>query len=201
MTEHLSKRMKRFAPLALALPLLLLAGVLSSAQAARPFLNVNVLIDLTKGGEIVASKSSHSDPSAIKDKTFIELDLKVIIDETSSKNIQAIVDQGINADISGCKPGSYDPLDMEDGLRYFFQITYDGKTKKEQARATIYPGERSRNPYNDVFCEYDPKLGTTKAIFRVRGFFFVRHSTLPTGADIQIRPINPTPAEAETFLK
>jgi len=199
MSRNILIKVKQFALLGLALPLLLAAGTWNSAQAARPFLNVNITINMAQGGQIMPG-SSHTDPRAIQDKTFIELDLKVIVDQVSSKQILKIVDQGIDSEPSGCEPGNFNPLDMEDGLRYFFQVGEISQKNTPQIRATIYPGERSRNPYNDVFCEYDPKQ-PKKAIFRVRGFFFVRHSRLPDGADIQIRPINPTADEAEKFLK
>ena len=196
MIKDMKNHTKAVASLLAAILFFTLAAC-SSAFATRPFLHVKINLDMSRGGTIMEG-STHTDPRNIEDKTFIELDLRVIVDDLSAKQISKIVDQGIDKEPSGCYPGKYDPMDMEDDLRYFFQVAGVGD---KQLRATIYPGERSRNPYNDVFCEYDPKLGPKKAIFRVRGFFFVRYSSLPLGADIQLRPIIPTPEEAEKFLK
>lgn len=182
--------------LAFVISMMALPASWQKAEAARNFKDINITVDLSRAG-VIDPKSTITKPSEVQDRAFIKMDLKVIVDKISARQLLKIVDQGIDDEPSGCQPGKYDPLDMEDGLRYFFQVNSGNK----QVRATIYPGERSRNPFNDVFCEYNKKLGEKKAVFRVRGFFFVRHSDIPGGIDIQLRPVRPTSEETEKYFQ
>lgn len=183
------------------LALVAMVGFVSTGHAeGRDFVAANITVDLSRGGE-VSEDSSFTNPSDIKDKTFINLDLKIIVDASSASSIKRIVDQGISSEDAGCLPGLYNAMDMEDGLRYFFVTSpIDKNGNAVTVQATIYPGERSNNPYNDVFCEYDPKLSEKKAVFRIRGFFFIRHSQILNGIDVQLRPVQLTAAETSKIF-
>ena len=134
----------------------------------------------------------------IKDGIFVKLDLQIKLTAEDRDKIEKMVDQGFTSEPSGCEPGAFGPLDMEDGLRYFFDIELQSA---ESVRATIYPGNRSTHWTNDVFCEFDPEAGENVAVFRLSGFYFVIHRNLREAVDIQLRPITLSPEEFEKYVQ
>lgn len=117
----------------------------------------------------------------LPDNVFAKVDMRVIIDEDAASYIKKMVDQGFTDEPSGCGPGRYGPLDMHQGLRYFLDVI-DRNPRKIQF--TFYPGDKTTNWANAVYCEYDETLGKDMAVARFTGFYHVRHRELPNGRDI-----------------
>ena len=175
------------------------------AAQAREFVRTEMELDIATGesqSQIVLEEGA--DPvvllsaSDITDGAFTYLDLKVVLSEDTKNEVEKMVDQGFTAEPSGCAPGQYGPLDMEDGLRYFFDISVLNKTdnpENERVRGTIYPGNRSTHWLNDVFCEHDSERGDDEAIMRVTGYYYVIHRNLRDAIDIQLRAVTLTEAE------
>lgn len=172
------------------------AAVLAASPAiARDFLDVTIELDKASGNfdaSFVAAPGTApqrlGSAKDIQDGVFVHLDLKVALNASNFEEVQKMVDQGFTSEPSGCQPLGWGPLDMEDGLRYFFAIELAGT--EETVRATIYPGNRSTHWYNDVFCEYSEAAGDDGAQFRLTGYFFVIHRQLSRNkVDIQLRPV------------
>jgi len=145
----------------------------------------------------VLSGSSIQKPEEIYDETFVYLDLRVLLDATSPDSaVAALSDLSpTGTPLTGiCIPGSYGKLDMAADLAYSVVTT----TKDDiRVTASMYPGDRAENPFNDVFCAFDGN--PAQAVFRLRGFFFVMKDQTEDGIFVQLRPINPTPEEAVKF--
>ena len=138
--------------------------------------------------------------TTIIDGAFTYLDLSLILTGATTDLIQKMVDQGYSSEPSGCAPGVYAPLDMEDGLRYFFELGAvaarpGGPT--ERVRVTAYPGNRTTHWANDVSCEYSTERGDDTAVLRMTGYFYVIHRRLEDGTDIQLRAVVPTDEEVD----
>ena len=145
----------------------------------------------------VLSGSSIQKPEEIYDETFIYLDLRVLLDASSPDSaVTALSDLSpTGTPLTGiCVPGSYGKLDMAPDLAYSVVTTTQDDVR---VTASIYPGDRAENPFNDVFCAFDGN--PAQAVFRLRGFFFVMKDQTEDGVFVQLRPINPTPEEAEKF--
>ena len=181
-----------------------IGGVVSTAEA-RDFQVVSITVDPSTGQfdaklDVGEGQPPYQMTSAreIANGIFTKIDLKVALTNETRELIQKMLDQGFTSEPSGCTPGAYGPLDMEDGLRYFFEI---GLSVGEKVNATIYPGNRSTHWTNDVFCEYDAEAGADKSIFRLTGFYYVIHRELPEDTiDVQLRPVTLSNEEVETYL-
>ncbi len=141
--------------------------------------------------------------SDITDREFVDLDLRIIVDAETAPQIMKRLDQGFTSEDSGCDPTYYGPLAMEEGLKYFFDLTLlsnEPIAERENVRGTIYPGDRSTHWANDVFCEYDAELGDDYAVLRFSGYFFVIHSKLKDAVDIQLRPLTLTDAQIDALV-
>lgn len=186
-----------------ALALCAAALAAPAASEAREILETSITLDLGTGAfDAKLSQGPDKPPfeltsaRQIADGAFVKLDMKVSLTAETRERLEKMVDQGFTSEPSGCEPGAFQPLDMEDGLRYFFDV---GLIGDERVRATIYPGNRSTHWANDVFCEYDPK-DADAAIFRLTGFFYVIHRQLPDAIDVQLRPITLSTAEVEKHM-
>ncbi len=135
----------------------------------------------------------------LADGTFTQLDLRIPVSADTAEEVRRMVDQGYASEPSGCAPGAYGPLDMENGLRYFFELDTIDENAGEAARVTVYAGDRATHWTNDVFCEYDANLGADAAVLRISGFFYVIHRNVPGGADIQLRAVTLTQEEIERY--
>ena len=173
----------------------------NEAQADAPrFKPIDIYLSQTEGsfGEVL-SGSSIQKPEEIYDETFVYLDLRVVLDATSPDTaVTALSDLSpTGTPITGiCVPGSYGKLDMAPDLAYSVVTrTQDGV----RVTASMYPGDRAENPFNDVFCAFDGN--PAQAVFRLRGFFFVMKDQTEDGIFVQLRPINPTPDEAAKFWR
>lgn len=199
---------KHFAAAATALTMTLAAPL---AAQARPFAITNMTLNIAQGSSVATvllpgreEEVKLTTATSIEDGAFTKIDLKIVLDSQTADDVQKMVDQGFTSEPSGCAPGQFGPLDMEDGLRYFFEIDLRENNRqplRERVRGTIYPGNRSTHWTNDVFCEYDPALGDDYAVLRFTGFFFVIHRTLGDRVDIQLRPVTLTDAEIQAVYE
>lgn len=171
----------------------------AKAQGDAPrFKPIDIILSQIEGsfGEVL-SGSSIQKPEEIYDETFVYLDLRVVLDASSpDTSVTALSDLSpTGTPLTGiCIPGSYGKLDMAPDLAYSVVTrTQDGV----RVTASMYPGDRAENPFNDVFCAFDGN--PTQAVFRLRGFFFVMKDQTENGIVVQLRPINPTPDEAAKF--
>lgn len=185
-----------------ALALTAAATIAAAPAEARDFAVTDITLNLGNGefdATLATAEGPYKFQSAreVKDGIFIKLDLAISLDSpATAERLRKMVDQGFTDEPAGCLAPDFGPLDMEDGLRYFFE-TGSGA---ESVRATIYPGNRSTHWTNDVFCEYSEALGQSGAVFRLTGFFFVIHRNLPDGVDIQLRPVTLSADEVNAYL-
>ncbi|MEL6279049.1 MAG: hypothetical protein AAFU68_11865 [Pseudomonadota bacterium] len=175
---------------------------LPSDAEARDFAVTDIVLNLANG-EFDATLQTPDGPykfqsaREVKDGIFIKLDLAIALNNAAtSERLRKMVDQGFTDEPAGCVAPNFGPLDMEDGLRYFFETG----GSSERVTATIYPGNRSTHWTNDVFCEFNESLGAETAVFRLTGFFFVIHRNLKDGVDIQLRPVTLSADEVNTYL-
>lgn len=204
----MSSRSARF--LAIAAGLVAALSWTGAAQA-RPFADTRMTLDIARGSsQAQVFLPGRDQPvvlrnaTSIEDGAFTKLDLRIIVNRATTDQVQKMVDQGFTSEPSGCTPGQYGPLDMEDGLRYFFELDLRESNRErleQRVRGTIYPGNRSTHWTNDVFCEYDSELGETYAVLRITGFFFVIHRNLDDRVDVQLRPVTLTDDEFETVFE
>lgn len=134
--------------------------------------------------------------SILPDNVFAKVDMRVIIDEATTEYISKMVDQGFTEEPSGCAPGRYGPMDMHQGLRYFLDVV---DRNPKQVQFSFYPGDKTTNWANSVYCEFDETLGDEKAVMRFTGFFHVRHRELPTGLDLIFSAFPVSPEQAAIF--
>lgn len=179
----------------------LLAALAMAAPAEaqqRELQYVSIAYDVGEG-VVVEEGSTINSPSQIAAETFVRLDVRLILDEDSADSLVKTFD-GSTAppEPSGCTPGDYGPMAMERDLSYSIVTPpVDGQS----VRATIYPGERSEHWANDVFCEYDPKLGDAFAVAVISGFFYVRPRQRQDSVDVLLRAIVPTQTEMQMLLR
>lgn len=182
------------------------ACVAASPAMARDFSRTSM--DLFFGAEAApgtvrtagVNVDAFSDPARdLADRTFTELDIRIVLRSDNQEDVRRMVDQGYAAEPSGCAPGGYGPLDMEDGLRYFFDLDTATAEDASTTRVTVYPGNRATHWTNDVFCEFDPGLGEDAAVLRISGFFYAIHRAVEGGVDVQLRAVTLTPDEVERY--
>ncbi len=181
------------------------------AAEARPFAITTMTLDIARGSSTAAVLLPGRDKAVkltsattIEDGAFTRIDLQIVLNAATADQVQKMVDQGFTSEPSGCAPGQYGPLDMEDGLRYFFEIDLRENNRqplRERVRGTIYPGNRSTHWTNDVFCEYDSDLGDDYAVMRISGFFYVIHRNLGDRVDVQLRPVTLTDDEMQAVFE
>ncbi len=174
---------------------------------ARDVGAARVTIDMATGEfKAVATREIGQKPApitsavALRDGGFFILDLRLVLNKETKDEVTKMVDQGFTAEPSGCMPGAYGPLDMDDGLRYMVELNVENeKVGERKVRATIYPGNRSTHWTNDVFCEYPEGANGETAILRITGFFYVLHRKIDGGVDVQLRAITLTDQEIDSF--
>lgn len=170
----------------------------AGAQSSMRFKPITIVLNEAGGvrGALLPG-STITDPAQIFDETFIYLDLRVVLDAASAEDaVAAISDLSPTGteQVGFCGPGLYGKLDMGADLAYLVRTTTDDGVS---VTGHIYAGDRSENPYNDVFCGFEGK--PEQAELRLRGFFFVMRDRTDRGVFVQLRPVNPTPQEAERF--
>ncbi len=200
----MTTRMQRFSVFAgVALGL----GVASSARATE-FGGVDILIDLptnTAQGEVRrldGERRKVTRADEIVDGAFVKADVRIRVDDDSSGAVMKRLDQAFRSEPAGCAPGEYGALEMEAGLKYFFDLsplTQEQKRNFGRVSATLYPGDRATNWANDVFCEFDPDLGEKAAVLRFTGFFYVIHRKTGDGMNIQMRAVELTAGQIYEF--
>ncbi len=183
------------------------ALVAPSMAQARPFAVTELTIDLRdrsfQSSTLLPTRDQAVpivEATSIADGGFTKLDLRVIIREDEDEAVQKMVDQSFRSEPSGCRAGYSGPLDMEDGLRYFFSldlVTANGMPFEQKVNGTIYPGDRSLNWTNDVFCEFDADLGASAAVLRITGFYYIIQRQEQGSTNIQLRPVTLTEEEMQ----
>lgn len=196
-----------------AMALGLLAGAPASAQAQGPyFMKAQIRYDLATGAfdasveEAPGKVAKLTSAAAIVDGAFVWLDLKIRVPkpppgkrDPKAKSIDKVGAESFGPEPSGCTPGVYGELDMEDGLKYVFDFNVRSVKASENVSGSIYPGDRSTHWTNDVTCEFDGDANS--AIFHMTGFYFVMHRTLKDKIDIQLRPVPLSPEQAARYLQ
>ncbi|MEL7030608.1 MAG: hypothetical protein AAGL49_15690, partial [Pseudomonadota bacterium] len=120
----------------------------------------------------------------IRDGEFVNLNLRIILDDETEETVMKRLEQAFRSEPSGCSPDYYGPLEMEQGLQYYFDLTLlsnEVEGEIENVSGTIYPGDRSTQWANDAFCEYDEALGEDYAILHFSGYYFVIHRQTDDG--------------------
>ena len=156
------------------------------SAVAQDFYQATVTLDIIKKEatrEIFGPlrNGSRERLEVLPDNVFAKVDLKILIDEETSSSIKKMVNQGFTDEPSGCAPGNYGPMDMHQGLRYFLDVL---DKNPNDIQFTVYPGDKTVNWANSVYCEYDNALGEELAIVRLSGFYHVRHRNLEDGLDV-----------------
>ena len=173
-----------------------LAATAATAQDRR-IIPIDIIYDVANN-VVVDEGSNIQSPSQIAQETFVKLDLRLILNETTSPVLQKSFDGGYTSEESGCAPGDYGPMAMESDLRYTITTPpVDGLS----VQATIYPGDRSVHWANDAFCEFDRELGEAYSVARISGFFYVLSRQMPGVVDVQLRAIEPSQGEVQQYLK
>lgn len=82
-----------------------------------------------------------------------------------------------------CRADNFGPILYDDEAEFHFRVA-------THAIVIVYPGSRSRNPFNDVSCEYMPDAPGDHSI-RIRGLYFAITNSIPTAVVVQLRPVGP----------
>lgn len=82
-----------------------------------------------------------------------------------------------------CREDNFGPILYDDEAEFHFRVA-------THAIVIVYPGSRSRNPFNDVSCEYMPDAPGDYSI-RIRGLYFAITNSIPTAVVVQLRPVGP----------
>ncbi|MEO1329775.1 MAG: hypothetical protein AAFW46_08935 [Pseudomonadota bacterium] len=174
---------------------------LAGPAAARDFQEVTIALDLATGAfdaSVVIGGQTFPIESAtqIQDGVFAKMDLSVALkDPAVAEGVRRRLESGFTDEPSGCTAGNYGPLDMEDGLRYFFETP----TSEGRVLASFYPGNRSTHWANDAFCEYSEELGNGGAVLRITGYYFVIYRQIENAQYIQLRAVTLTPNETDAL--
>lgn len=207
----------RFVGSVLTAACMLLAATASAQAPVRTFIRTSITLKLVDNS-IVANFWSPLTPNGpptplttvkeITDGAFVNIDLNIVVPDKfptgtrkPSDSIRKMGEQSYRDESAGCAPATnnYKPLEMDDGLRYFFYLPLKvASGNVEQVRGEIYPGNRSAHYYNNVSCEYDPNAGG--AVFRVTGFYYVIQGRAQDGVTLQLRPVALTQEEAIRYL-
>lgn len=174
-------------------------GVVAAPAVAqeREIIPINITYDVANN-VVVDDGSNIQSPSQIAQETFVQLNLRLILNAQTSSVLQKSFDGGYTSEPSGCAPGDWGPMAMEKDLRYTITTPpVDGTS----VQATIYPGDRSVHWANDAFCEFDEELGEAYSVARITGFFFVLSRRMPGVVDVQLRAIAPSQGEVIQHLK
>jgi hypothetical protein len=116
---------------------------------------------------------------------FVYLDLSInFSSETASSKPYSVMINGKPHEDGG-KGCSIGVLPMGAGVGYELGPVAD----YNHLLVSVYTGNRSAFPYNDVSCEY--VNSGSESQFRVRGFFHVLGNSIPTATALQLRPFNP----------
>lgn len=187
---------------ALALVLATSAAVPAAAQT-RSFTTTNIDVNLATDTADVDTpgvvRTASVNVAIVPDGTFQRLDMRIPLTEDTVDEVLRMSDQGYTAEPSRCAPGAYGPLDMEDGLRYFFEV--DGRgANADRYTVTVYAGNRTTHWANDVYCEFDPETGESGAVLRISGFFYAIHRRLSDSVNVQLRAVSLSPEEVDIYL-
>ncbi len=179
----------------------LLAIVVANPASARTFQETKIELNLATN-EFDASVTIDGQtfpiqtPTQIVDGVFAKLDLSIALPNPSvAEQVKRRLETGFTEEPSGCRAGNYGPLDMEDGLRYFFEV----QTQDGAVLASIYPGNRTDHWANDAFCEYSDQLGQGGAVVRLTGYYFVIYRQVESAQYIQLRAVTLTPSETDAL--
>lgn len=123
--------------------------------------------------------------SGMEKQRFVYLDLSINFssEKVSSKPYSVMTNGKPHEKAAkGCSIGV---LPMRAGVSYELGPVAD----YNHLLISLFTGDRSAFPYNDVSCEY--VNSGSESQFRVRGFFHVLGNSIPTATALQLRPFNP----------
>lgn len=172
-------------------------GASLSVASAQEFYDAKITINLIDNTGVMSvlapadKDGARKSVDVIPDKIFAKVDMRVTLNEKTQGKILRMVDQGYTSEPSGCSLTSFGPMPMEDDLRYF--VRYKGSHSGVMHRATIYPGNRSENWANNVYCEYDKSKAGISTV-RFEGYFYVMHRQFEGGLDVLFNAVPVTPA-------
>jgi hypothetical protein len=170
------------------------ADAAAQAGGYQPF---EAQIDRSEAGKRTATLSvGEFEELSSLDKAC--LDFAVFLDGKSDYDVmwsKEDLEQRFNV---GCTLETTGQLEMGPDIEYYI------RSQAEDGRMdlSVYPGERSRHPYNDVACvtgeSIDPRFAAYAA-FRVRGFYSILTSDFGEFKVVQLRPPAnpPTPEEID----
>ncbi len=165
-----------------------LTGTASAANFEDPEIKtIELTIDRTKGKYGDMSSDTWKNLEKVLSTRSIYLKLRIILDGSVPTAVQSRVEESSDPDPVPCEPGHYRRLIMGSDMEYIVDV--GEKEKGSFISASIFPGERTEFPYNDVSCVYNKD--ESKAVFSAQGFYYVLPNPVPGGFIAQLRPINP----------
>ncbi len=148
---------------------------------------IELTIDRSQGQHGNMSKEIWKQLEKVLSTRSIYLKLRVILDGSVPNAVQYRVEESSSPDPVPCEPGHFRRLIMGSDMEYIVDV--GEKAKGSFISASIFPGERTEFPYNDVSCVYNKDAG--KAVFSAQGFYYVLPNPIPGGFIAQLRPITP----------
>ena len=167
------------------------AGV---ARADEVFKQVRVYIDRTAGHRRGLKAKGLKSLRDLFSTSYAYISVQVALDGSDPAAVTTRVEESATPDPVPCDARNYGRLIMGADMEYLMEA----KVGDTNIFVSIFPGERTEFPYNDVSCVYDGKPGT--AVFQITGFYYVIANRVKGGIMLQLRPVKPTFKDARRIV-
>ena len=191
----LSARINRLAAMMLALVMAcLVAPGIGGMARADTFKEIRVFIDRTAGQKAGLQADGLRSLRDLFSTSYVYISAQVALDGSDPDAVTTRVEESATPEAVPCDQQNYGRLIMGADMEYLVET----KVKDTNVFVSVFPGDRTEFPYNDVSCVYNGNPG--QAVFQITGFYYVIANRVKGGIMVQLRPVKPTFAEARKIV-